>query len=80
MKGSIMANKWDGAYDAVQGAITYTSAGVVRYKNKGVRRARKALKRAQAEARNALTSPERRRSAARKAGFPRHSDKVRAGK
>lgn len=48
--------------------------------NKGVQRARKALKRAQAAARDALTSPERRRKVARAAGFRRHSDKVRAGK
>ncbi len=75
-----MANKWDGAYEPVQGAISYTSAGVMQYKNKGVQRARKALRRAQAQARDALTAPERRRKAARAAGFRRHSERIRAGK
>lgn len=71
--------RWDGAYDAIQGAISYTSAGVVRYKNKGVQRARKAARRLQAEARNSITRPENRRQFARDHGYPRVSAMHAAG-
>jgi hypothetical protein len=86
MKGSIMATenetyRWNGAQPVNPGAVTRTlSNGRTSYLNKGVQRARRAARRLQGEARDALTAPERRRKTARAAGFRRHSDRIRAGK
>lgn len=66
-----MANRWDGAYG---------QPGAKTNGNKGVQWARRGLRRAQAEARNRLTVPGKRRAAAKAAGFSRHSDRIRAEK
>lgn len=47
--------------------------------NKGVMDTRRAEKRAQAEARNARTSPERRRQFARQYGYSRNSERIANG-
>ena len=70
--------RWNGAYGQ-PGSSGLNGRSTKTHGNKGVRAARKAAKRAQAEARNALTAPDRRRKAARAAGLSRHSDVIPGG-
>lgn len=74
-----ITSKWNGAYgqpgsSGANGKWTKTERGGT----KGIARAMKAIKRAEAEERNSKTAPERRRSHARSLGHDRCTDLERA--